>query len=147
MAAGAWAEIGSGRIAIIAALVEAIQNLTTDLLTVNALAYVIAAAGEEGVTELLPMLRHPDFAVRGYAAEGLGSLDSAARWAVPALIDALAEEEGWPWSIMLRALGNIGGRDAVTALEAMMADARRHGMDIGSVKELEAALASAYAQG
>jgi hypothetical protein len=133
---------------IIKALSSAMGNPTTDLLVVNILAYALAAAGEDGLTELLPLLSHEVFWVRAYAAEGLGSLDNKGRWAVPALCRALEScQLDWTAYTMIRALGNIGGTQATAVLESMAAKHRGDSPpDPYLLEALEGALAAARAQ-
>jgi HEAT repeat protein len=73
-------------------------------------------AGLGAVAQLATALRSPDSYVRGFAAWTLGNLGSAARDAVPALVQALGETEGAP--TVEAALARIGpaAAEAVPAL-------------------------------
>jgi HEAT repeat protein len=77
----------------------------------------------KGVAELEQMLRDANPAVQAQAAYGLSRLGSEARYAVPALIDALKKQSLVRQNAAL-ALGQIGpdARDAVPALAAALGD-------------------------
>jgi HEAT repeat protein len=144
----AWRASELDRQDLVQRLARKMADPITNLLEVNLIAYALASAGEDGVTALLDLLSHKDFAVHGYAAEGLGSLDNRARWAVPALCRALERSyTQWSADIIVRALGNIGGDQAIAALQSLAASAR--GVESPThhlVQGLEAALASAFLQ-
>jgi HEAT repeat protein len=143
-----WRACGETRSDLIASLVRTMSSRDTDLVSVNVIAYALASAGEDGVTELIGLLSHSDFAVRTYAAEGLGSLDNRARWAVPKLARIL-ERSGANWTgfTVMRALGNIGGTEAIAILQSVAARARAsEHTDEHLLSAVEAALASALLQ-
>jgi hypothetical protein len=148
MLAEDWRAITQPREPIIKALATAMADPETDLLVVNVLAYALATAGEDGLTELLPLLSHEDFSVRAYAAEGLGSLDNTGRWAVPALHRALAAcQSDWEAYTIIRALGHIGGGEATAVLEGLAERERRRTPQDGPLLEaLEQALAAIRSQ-
>lgn len=143
-----WRSLASRRDDLIASLSRLIVDRETDLLSVNLLAYALASAGEDGVAELLQLLEHPDFPVRTYAAEGLGSLDNRARWAVPALCRFLDRSAAdWTGFTIIRALGNIGGVQAIAVLQSIAGDARRRAPpDEELLHALEGALSVALSQ-
>lgn len=143
-----WASITSEKDRVIGSLSRIIADPQTDLLSVNILAYALASAGEDGVTELLGLLEHDDFSVNTYAAEGIGALDNRARWAVPALIRFLERaHQPWTHDTIIRALGNIGGAEAISVLQAVAAGARQQApVDDDLLRSLEGALASALVQ-
>ena len=143
-----WRALECERDDAVRALARAMADSKTGLLEVNLLAYALASAGEDGVTELLELLRHEDFSVHTYAAEGLGALDNRARWAVPALCRALERSAAdWTGFTIIRALGNIGGERAIAVLQSVAAAARRADpADQLLVQALEAALAAALAE-
>jgi len=143
-----WQRIGAERERVIGELARAMVDRKTDLVAVNVLAYALATAGEDGLTELLPLLSHETFWIRAYAAEGLGSLDNRARWAVPALCQALSAcISDWTAYTIMRALGNIGGDDAMLILQAIGRRARSaQTPDKHLIEAIEAALAAAYMQ-
>ena len=143
-----WASITADRENLTRSLSRIIADRQTDLLSVNVLAYALASAGEDGVTELLALLEHDDFSVNTYAAEGIGALDNRARWAVPALIRFL-ERADQPWTryTIIRALGNIGGAEAISILQAVASVARQQApVDDDLLRSLESALVSALVQ-
>jgi len=137
----AWAEYGLDRAPLIAKLVEAMKDSSTDLLTVNVLGIVIAGAGEDGVTELIPLLQHDDYVVRGYAAEGIGSLYASARWALPMLEFALHSDA---LGMASRAIAKIGGREAIRIFEEQLAVAREFPPNPNSIEFYETMLADMY---
>jgi len=143
-----WESITSQKERIIRSLSATMADPRTDLISVGILAYALASAGEDGVTELLGFLEHDDFSVNTYAAEGIGALDNRARWAVPALIRSLGRaEQPWTRTIIIRALGNIGGTDSVSKLQAIATVARQQNPpDDDLLRSLESALASALVQ-
>ena len=143
-----WRELGPEQEVVLGVLVDALSDPATDLLVVNILAYAVASAGEDGLTELLSLLKHEDFAVRAYAAEGLGSLDNSARWAVPHLCRALGSAPSeWNTYVIVRALGNIGGGRALGVLQALADRERSAAKPDGIMLQVvEAALASALSQ-
>lgn len=127
---------------------RAMVDPSTDLLTVNLLAYALASAGEDGVTELVGLLDHSDFSIRSYAAEGVGSLDNRARWAIPALCRRLERARAdWAGFTLIRALGNIGGQEAINVLQSVTKRARQSASpDIHLLEAVESALAAAITQ-
>ncbi len=90
------------------------------LLTIEIAAIALATEGEDGLTELLRWRSHRDFAIRSKVAIGVGSLGPRASWTVPTLVRWLSRE---PMDLiqadLVRALGRIGGRDAMAALRRM----------------------------
>lgn len=143
-----WRSITDQKDRIIGALSETIADPKTDLVSVNILAYALASAGEDGVTELLGLLEHDDFSVNTYAAEGIGALDNRARWAVPAIIRFLERaRQPWTRNTIIRALGNIGGADSISRLQALASRARQQDpADDELLQSLESALATALLQ-
>ena len=143
-----WRALESDREDAVLALARTMVDPKTGLLEVNLLAYALASAGEDGVTELLELLRNEDFSVHTYAAEGLGSLDNRARWAVPALCSALERSAAdWTGFTIIRALGNIGGPRAIAVLQSVAATARHvDPPDKQLLRALEGALATALSQ-
>jgi hypothetical protein len=86
--------------------------------------------------------------VRTYAAEGLGSLDNRARWAVDELCCFLDRSEAdWTGFTVIRALGTVGGEKAVQKLQARAAEAHREDPpDSYLLQALEAAISRAFLQ-
>jgi HEAT repeat protein len=143
-----WRLVGPNREALVSQLARLFATPGTSLLQVNLLAYALASEGEDGATELISLLGHDDFSVHTYAAEGIGALDNRARWAVPALLHALEQPStSWTRDVIVRALGNIGGREALAALQSLAARARRAGSaEQQFLEALDAALAAALTQ-
>lgn len=143
-----WASIGSEKDAVISGLANVFADSETDLLSVNIIAYALASAGEDGVTELLRLLEHQDFSVNTYAAEGIGALNNRARWAVPALVRSLGRaRQPWTHFTVIRALGSIGGTHAISSLQSLARAARDDKRpDEDLLRSLEAALSAALLQ-
>jgi len=133
---------------VIKGLLAAMVADTTDLLAVSIIGQAIATAGEDGLTELLPLLSHDTFWIRAYAAAGIGSLDNSARWAVPSLGRALSRSSlDWTGYTIIRALGNIGGPTALDFLQKLAIEQRvASPLDPHLLQALEEALASARSQ-
>ena len=114
-----WRAVGTRSPLLVAPLVQALCQ-DPALHTMEVIALALALQGEDGVTELVELLDTSDFAVRAKAANAIGALRKSARWAVPKLLRALqAESNGIVTFSLLNALGRIGGKEALAALEAM----------------------------
>lgn len=143
-----WRRVGARREELVTPLVA---TLTTDrsLLTIELAAMALATQGEDGVTALIDLLHHRDFAVRSKAVIAFGLLDQTSRWAVPRLVEALSREPVWLVSAdLVRALGRIGGGNARAALASLierlhMAEEK----DDALLKEAATALANLDAKG
>ena len=115
-----WRETGADRERLLSGLVT---TLTEDenLLTIEMAAIALAAQGGDGLTALVDLIDHPDFAVRSKAIIGIGVIDRSARWAVPILVRAISREPIWlVVADLVRALGRIGGREAADALVSIL---------------------------
>jgi hypothetical protein len=115
----AWRRFSGDRWAAVKKLATTV--LTDEgLLTIEIAAIALATEGEDGLTELLRLRFHRDFAIRSKVAIGVGSLGPRARWAAPALVRWLSRETmDLIQTDLVRALGRIGGRDAMAALRRM----------------------------
>lgn len=87
---------------------------------INVRAYASAALGKIGsaaVSVLVEALREPDSDVRQRVAQALGQIGPEAKAAVPALIDALKDQEEWDYNTAAQALVDINTPEARKALE------------------------------
>lgn len=143
-----WRGLPDSHDELIKGLVVAMVADTTDLLAVSIIGQAIATAGEDGLTELLPLLSHDAFWIRAYAAAGIGTLDNGARWAVPSLCRALSLSDlDWTGQTIIRALGSIGGPAALDFLHELAIEERASSpLDLPLLQALEEALASARSQ-
>jgi HEAT repeat protein len=115
-----WRDVGPSREALVNPLVTTLTQ-EENLLTIEIAAMALATQGEDGLTALMAVLGHDDFAVRSKAVIGIGLLDRSARWAVPLLRRALVDEPVWLLTAdLLRALGRIGGQEAEATLCAVL---------------------------
>jgi hypothetical protein len=99
-----------------------VETILTDpgLLTIEIAANALALEGEDGVTELLTLGRHPDFAIRSKVVIGLSLLGRSARWAVPTLIRFLEKEPvEYVARLIIATLGRISGPEAIATLERL----------------------------
>lgn len=117
-----WRAVGGPREALVPGLVTTLTE-EKSLLTIEIAAMALAAQGEDGLTALVDLLDHRDFAIRSKAVIAIGLLDRSARWAVPTLIRAISRESvGLVVADLIRALGRIGGTEATNALVALLAN-------------------------
>lgn len=144
-----WHGFGTDRADVILDLLVNIRRPSTNPDTVHLLAHVLAAAGEDGATELVPLLDHQDRIVRRCASAGLGWLGPQARWAVPTLGRRLTEDPSeYAKNFWLAvALGLIGGREAIRVLERGLARAQTlPPFDEDYISLLERCLDAAHAE-
>jgi hypothetical protein len=147
---GAWRELGERGQQLVPDLVRTMVA-EKDCLPVLIAARALGLQGEDGLTELIVLTRHGDWAVRWCAYCGFELAGPSARVAVPTLIRRLPTEHQ-PLSIdaILRSLGTIGGKDAIAYLppacdgvdggrtvrgERADDDAARHPRDDASVRK------------
>lgn len=120
-----WQQVGPTRQALVEPLVTTLTQ-EESLLTIEIAAMALATQGEDGLTALLPLLHHDDFAIRSKAVIAIGLLDRSARWAVPVLRRALMDEPVWlVMADLVRALGRIAGKEAEATLLSLLAALER----------------------
>ena len=83
-------------------------------------AHALAAIGTDAIPVLIGLLASPDEWTRVNAAFALGEMDHAAASAVPALVDALADESHFVVRTAADSLGTIGSPDAAAALGRLL---------------------------
>lgn len=117
-----WHELGEPGQELVPSLAHTMTT-ARGCLTVEVAGMVLGLQGEDGLTELVALTSHHDWMVRWSAYVGFELAGPPARWAVPTLIRRLRTEQA-PLSTdtILRALGKIGGPEAITFLNAVIWD-------------------------
>ena len=123
----AWRDTRAPRAEFVAGLMKAVRT-DEDVLTMQVAAAALALEGEDGVTELLTLGTHDEFAIRNTVAIALSLLGRSARWAVPTLIRFMDREPlEYVRQHVTTTLGQIGGREAIAKLEELLWDAQGGG--------------------
>jgi len=116
----AWRELGEQGQQLVPDLV---RTMVTErgCLPVETAAMALGLQGEDGLTELIALTRHDNWVVRWSAYLGFELAGPSARLAIPTLLRRLRTEQQ-PISIdaILRALGTIGGSEAIAFLNSVV---------------------------
>jgi hypothetical protein len=120
----AWRELGEQGQELVP---ELVRTMVTEqgCMPVEMAAMVLGLQGEDGLTELIALTQHGNWMVRWSAYLGFELAGPSARLVIPTLLRRLRTEEP-PISVdaILRALGTIGGSEAIAFLNAVVWDRR-----------------------
>jgi hypothetical protein len=116
----AWRELGEPGQQLVPDLVRTIVTESA-CSPVEIAAMALGLQGEDGLTELIALTRHGDFVVRWSAYLGFELAGPSARWAIPTLLRQLRiEQQPLHTDAILRALGTIGGSEAIAFLNCVV---------------------------